>query len=95
MADATTYSALEAELYDLPELSAALVGLLSARLARYIQVDRKLQPMEVLCYLSTRDLPAVTDALASVGLRCAWGPTELAHGGQGWACFLSGGRADV
>lgn len=95
MSDATTCSALEAELYDLPELAEALVRVLSDRLARYIHVDRKREPMEVMVYCVPGDVPRIIDILAPVGLRCAWGPTERAHGGQGWACFLPVERADV
>ena len=95
MADATTCSALEAELYDLPELAEALVRVLSDRLARYIHVDRKREPMEVMVYCAPGDVPRISDALAAVGLRCAWGPRQGEPGGYGWACFLPVGRADV
>ena len=91
MSDATTCSALEAELYDLPELTAALVGLLSDRLARYIHVDRKQEPMEVMVYCLPGDVPSISNALGPVGLRCAWGPRLGEPGGYGWACFLPAG----
>ena len=70
MAEAPT-SALEAELYDLPELLAALVELLNGGQARHVHVDRKREPMEVMVYCLPGDVPRISGALAAVGLRCA------------------------
>ena len=95
MSDATTCSALEAELYDMPELAEALLRVLSDRLARYIHVDRKREPMEVMVYCAPGDVPRISDALAAVGLRCAWGPRQGEPGGYGWGCFLPVKRTDV
>lgn len=85
---ASAYSALEAELYDLPELCAALVGILQAGRARYVHVDRKREPIEVLLYCTPGDVERISGILGAVGLRCAWGPREGEPGGRGWACFL-------
>ena len=90
-----TCSAMQADLYDLPELAEALVRVLSGRLARYIHVDRKREPMEVMVYCAPGDVPRISDILAPVGLRCAWGPRQGEPGGYGWACFLPVERADV
>ncbi len=85
-----TCSALQADLYDLPELADALTRLLRDRLARYIHADRKREPMEVLLYCTPGDVPRISDILAPVGLRCAWGPRQGEPGGYGWACYLPG-----
>lgn len=91
MAEAPAYSALEAEIYDLPELLAALVELLNGGQARHVHVDRKREPMEVMVYCLPGDVPRISGALAAVGLRCAWGPRLGEPGGYGWACFLPAG----
>jgi hypothetical protein len=85
-----TCSALQADLYDMPELADALTRLLRDRLARYIHADRKREPMEVLLYCTPSDVPRISDILAPVGLRCAWGPRQGEPGGYGWACYLPG-----
>jgi hypothetical protein len=51
--------------------------------------------LEVMVYCVPGDVPRISDILAPVGLRCAWGPRQGEPGGYGWACFLPVERADV